>query len=811
MSKRSKDDRRLIKEQNDKIEKMQRLANPLDTVEFVQFLRTKSSRILFFNEYKNEIGYAVANPNHKLWRMGEEPNGRTLVAWYRFLQFSGADVKDYSGFNNNGNVFQGNPARSTAHTDYQGSCAFNGQNTTLSIPHSDTLSLVGLNVGFYVSAWVYPTALELHGGKPRVIACKVDDDPENPGRGWALWVTPNGTLTFSVLMGGNAYSRAATGALSRVNRWYLVGAGFSAAGNAVQPLVVNTQSYTSDAQINNTVRPILPTAETDVNLDLLIGSSGDGTSSYFAGRIADFRWWRNRIITTTEHSNYYTNKHSVSPIDHVAMVGVATLAYETGGGTGGTPPPAPTPISKYSFSPISFSPRSFTVNQNETGENAPGGGGGSSPLIPGQFIDTFQDQTYTLSSLNQVSPNLKWKLVILPGGSGTTAGFARVEDYTHPGLTAQRLLRMKRGASPGPTVESNQYKFQDVWMRCRVRTISQLAAGDNNYARMMFKYVGENDNYSVLVRPTGVRLLKTEGSATTQVVLAEQSNPSGEVLHPVGVSRLVTVQTQRDGGLIYVSVDGTNVITYNRPNPDDNIITALAPVALRASGSEATFDDVLVRPIFGDAFQGLIYTLTSVGQKSINNRWELITAPAGSGSVGTFDSFDYNQGGRVLRINSGSTGGATVPLVLSTVSYKSVFMSCMMANVARHVVDNFNGGYLIVKWKDANNYYALTHYPTGWSLIRRLNGVTTTVADETGLNYSENTWRQMSFYSANEAKHIEVYIAGQLRYSEIDQTNGVASGDGGLLAGVGRIGMMAQRSNTIWDNIVARAAGNTID
>lgn len=813
MSKRSKDDRRLIKEQNDKIERMQRIAHPLDEIEYRQYLRVNNDRILFFTTYKNEVNFVVQDPNFKLYQLTEEPDGRTLAAQYRFLKFAGAGdvIKDYSGFRNHGSVAEGSPSRGLGHADYSSSVVFNGSNTTLRIPHRDSVSILGLSEGFTITGWINPTNLDLHGGEPRVIVSKIDDDPTRPERGYSVWLMPNGTLFFAVMFAGVSFARAATAAIIP-NSWSLFQCSFQIAGSVVPPLIVNSQTYTNDTQISDgSITPYFAPSESTAGLDMLWGSTLAVGKAHFAGRMSDMRFWRNRLITSTEHSNLFVNKYTISNVQHPALVGVANLAYGAGGGGGGgIPPPAPPPVSVYSFSPVSFSAKSFKVNKNETGTDAPGGGGGTTfPLIPDQFVDTF-DTTYTLATLDQVSPDLKWKLTIVPGGTGTGAGFVSVEDYTYPGTAETRLLRMKRGASPGPTVVANQYQFQDVWMRCRVRTVSQLATGDNNYARLMFKYVGQNDHYSVLVRPTGVRLLKTEGSETNQVVLAEQANPSGNILHPLGTNRFITVETRNDGNGIAVYADGQLVINYTTGTPQDTIIQAMTPVALRASGCEATFDDVLVRPVFGDSFQGLTYTLSTVGSKSLNQRWELVTAGAGNAVIRTYDDGVFANGGRVLNINTGSTGDATMPVVLSAVSYKSLSSSLQMATKSQYTTAENNNAYYIFKWKDANNYYAFIYHTTGWKIIRRLAGVEMTVASDTGKSYPLNAFRNIQLAVSDEAKYVLVTISGQKVYEETANTPAVeriSDGDGGLLAGVGRIGFTALRCNAVFDNVASRASG----
>jgi len=832
MSKRRKDDRRLIREQNEKIEKAIRLANPLDEAVYPTYLRVNNDRILFFSKYKNELYYYVQDPNLKLYQMPPEPDGVTLTSWQRFLRFAGPGdrVKDYSGFENHGSVIEGSPGRGTGHADYASSIIHNGLNITWKVPDSDSTGMLGLGVGFYISGWIYPTDFSLHGGQPRVIQCKVDDDPDVRERGYSIWITPNGTLFFAVRYAGVSFARSASQAL-RLNTWNHFGCGFSIAGSVIPPLIVNTQSFTNDAQVNNVVHPIFPPASSAHGLDTLYGSNMVSGSGHFAGRMSDMRMWRDKVLTTSDMSNWYTNKYTIAPISHVAMLGVANMAYSAPPGTPppspvpppppgsppappppppGLPPPAPPPMSIYSFTPVSFSPRSFTVNKNTTGTDAPGGGGGSSTLIPDQFIESF-DTTYTLSSVDQVSPDLKWKVATAAGGTGTTAGFIRVEDHTFASGNVRRVLRMRRGASPGPTIATNQWKFSDLWMRATVWTRQQLVTGDNNYARMIFKYVSENEHYSVLVRPTGVRLLKTSGSETGQATLAEESNPTGEIRYPIGSGHHVVVETAFDCARIIVYVDGDVKISYSVNEPiDTNIAPALTSVALRASGSEIIVDDILIRPVFSDGFEGLAWTVTTVGQKSNNGRWELMTAPAGNGRVGSANLGTSQF--KALQVNSGSTGGATVPLLLSTVSFKSLAVTWAFW-VASHDTSNVeNRGHFIVKWKDASNYYAVVVYPGGWRIKRVLNGTTTTQAEGTG-SYADSTWHNAIFYIQNDGQTIHFYIAGNLVYSSDARegnVTGMGTNDNGLLAGAGRIGFRSPRANSWFDNVRAKSWGESI-
>jgi hypothetical protein len=802
----------IIKDFQREIQKRVRIENPIELT-FKHYFRHNVDRILWFTEATNETNAVVTNPNLKYYQMPEEPNGTTLRIWLRFNDVAGTTAKDWSGFKNDA-IIVGNPTRQSGHVVNMDAMSFDGiGNDHIRIPHKfpDT-TMDALTEGFGISVWVFPTRIDLHGGLPRVIACKIDDNFTTRGRAWSLWVEPNGTLVFAVKEGSTVYVRRATQALKVMNIWYHITAFFDTTPDRlITPLHVNSIEYTGDVQTFNDAQPYLATISS-TNLDTLIGGTDAVDTQKWAGAIGDFRYFRDFVYTHAHALIQYANKYTISDIVNVALIGVATTAFEAEGqappGAGETPPPPPAPSTTPSFSSISFSPDSF--NTEKSAIIGGGGGGGAATTIPDQFYDDFNlDPVYAISTSGATTPDGKWNLRNAPTGTNSVIG---TQDYTHSGDRARRILRMRANSANtySPILTLNTARFNDIYMKCLLRVISQTSnASSSNTARIIFKYTDTSNFYYVALRPEGVQMLKVIAGTTT--TLATQTNSSGTILYPIGSLHEVTIETRADGMEIYVWVDGSLVISLvqSNYNPPDTVINALNGAGFSAQLSDITVDHVLMRPILGDTFQGATYTMNTVGAKSTNNKWETITLGNGTGAtIRTYDQSAHGTGGRVLNLNSG-TGATTQPLVLSTNSYRGLDAAVRMGTLTVHTAAEGNRAQFIFKYVDANNYYWIQLVTNGWRIRRRVGGVEELIQTGTSPTFADNPAYpfhlvRVQSYNAGRDFVLRLGNAGTIAYEEHWQADGFYTQDNGLLAASGKIGFRAPLCNAVYDNFWCR-------
>ena len=359
-----KDFLNILKELQIRLAKRERVSNPLETIEFKHFFRANNDRVLFFTQATNTTGAVVTDPNLKYYQMPIEPDGNKLRVWFRFNDFAGGTVKDWSGFNNTGNVF-GTLQKQAGHVEHMNAVGSDGVGPNIiRVPHKNPDTSMVLSTGFTIAVWVRPTRIDLHGGKPRVIATKIDDDINTKERGWSLWVEPSGTLFFVVKMPGTTYVRRATNALPVMNDWYFITAVWNAVTQSIQPLHVNAVEYSGEPQTLNDKEPYFPTMA-GTGLSIVIAGTDESATSKWAGSIGDFRYFYEKAYTHGENVIQFSNKYTISDIPHVALIGVATTAFEDASqappGQGEEPPPPPPPSNVKSFTSTSFRSASFTT------------------------------------------------------------------------------------------------------------------------------------------------------------------------------------------------------------------------------------------------------------------------------------------------------------------------------------------------------------------------------------------------------------------------------------------------------------------
>src|SRR5215212_7045872 len=273
----------ILKDWQRLIQKSIRLQNPIE-IEQPHYLRHNVDRLLWFTQATNSTNAVVTDPNLKFYQMPFEPDGQNLRVWLKFNDVAGNTAKDWSGSGNTATIV-GNPTKRAGHVVNMDAMSFDGVgNDYLSIPHdANDISIASLTEGFGISVWVFPTRIDLHGGAPRIIACKIDDDFNTKGRIWSLWVEPTGTIVFAVKEGSTVYVRRATNCMKVMNIWYHITAFFDVnPSRTIPPLHANGVEYTGDTLTFNDVQPYVATNST-IGLSMLIGGRAIQDTSCWAG------------------------------------------------------------------------------------------------------------------------------------------------------------------------------------------------------------------------------------------------------------------------------------------------------------------------------------------------------------------------------------------------------------------------------------------------------------------------------------------------------------------------------------------------
>lgn len=792
---KNKDNRTLIKALVRAVTKLQNVTNPMDVVEIKNILRADNDRVLIGTEATNSTDAVVTDPNLKLYQLPVEPDGQNLTLWNRYSSFtvdasglpSGQTIVDSSGFDNHGVMSEAPASMQSGHASSMGALFYDGVDTKYTVGDNPNINaVVNSAPGFTICMWIKPNSVGLHGGQTRVIACKVDDDPSLQNNGWSIFLQTNGTVVFSVKKDGIIHTTTNTGAISILGtRWYFVVCSYDTTTNTPN---IYVDGVHANENITASIAPRFPTSPAG-GLTLYIGGTNASGHSYFHGGISDFRFWKNRLLTSVEIAFQFSNKYTITNINHVALINVAQT--ETDGGT----PPPPTETSLFSYSPLSFTSDSYTIDR-ATGQ------GGAYGSIPAQLYDDFRDATYTLTTAGEDSPNQKWTLTTVPG----TGGYVRTEDYTGTGEVQNRVLRMRTGSTTdsNPVVSTNTAVFDDVYIRATIRTIVQTVTSNVfNRAQIIFKHVNATNFWYVALTANQTHIVRVN-SATPTIVAS--STPTTNIF-PLGQKRNVEIWVEEGGNRITVSVDGITtagspsyVTTYSGGVPVDSSITASAPVSLRTDNSEGTFDNVLIRPLFGSGFQENLWNITS--GTSPDGKWSVQTAPGTGGVIRTFDFGSTGSAARALNLERGTAN----PILLSVPAWKNcrVYASCR--TISQDTVSTNNRAQLIFKWLDSSNYYYVLVHPSGWAVRRVIEGVDELVSSGSTA-HADNTYHKIEVWIYNGGRDLEVWTAVNLgtlvkRYEEHNNESG--QDDDGVLAGSGNIGFRAVSCHASFDNCAVK-------
>jgi hypothetical protein len=178
-----------------------------------------------------------------------------------------------------------------------------GSTQYIEVPEQANIKLVGQVAGFSVAALIQPqTFAQTPTGESIYVAEKTDD----VNNLWGLLLDTSGKIHFNVKFGGVDYSqKTTTGSLS-LNAWSWIICTFNASTHAIA-IYINGISQTLSADT------VTDTDYNNAKTGLYVGatSANDG---YFDGWIADFRYYREKVLSQAEVTNLNTNMLSISSI-----------------------------------------------------------------------------------------------------------------------------------------------------------------------------------------------------------------------------------------------------------------------------------------------------------------------------------------------------------------------------------------------------------------------------------------------------------------------------------------------------------------
>ena len=360
------DIRKLLKEINDKVAKLESDQNEIETRDFSQIIRSNNDRVIYISTFATEINSVVLDPNAKQYQMTLEPDGNKLSLWLKFQKpvpfyAGGQPYYDESGFENHGVLDSGSPVSQDGPVSGLPSLQFDGIDDLIAVHNHSTINLqtAASSTGFSINFNINPSVLTDHNGKHRVIACKTDDSVDSKQWGWMIWLEPNGNLYFHVRIANVFYTATKIFAFPSVNKWYRVFCTFSRSTNTPKIYIDGTLS--TDTNSTYTGGLVLPSATTD----LYVGGNDIAGESYFSGFISDFRFWREKVITQSEIDNIQANGYSLSFTLFPARAGVGNFAVGDPTNPGDIPPlppppPPPVPSTLKSFTNTSFTSTSFS-------------------------------------------------------------------------------------------------------------------------------------------------------------------------------------------------------------------------------------------------------------------------------------------------------------------------------------------------------------------------------------------------------------------------------------------------------------------
>jgi hypothetical protein len=352
---RARDGRALIKEIVSRLSKLEQKVNSLETIDFRHFLRSNNDRIIYVGRHQTQLSSVNIDPNLQLYQLPFEPDGKKLTCWLKFIRLENDMVLDSSGFENLATMI-GAPQATSSPVSGMPALLFNGEDDGLVVGNAGHINLNGIVTGFDISLNFNPLAIDLHGGKPRIIAAKTDDDPAVRDLGWVIWMEPNGTIYFKVVIAGQVFTASYTNGIMALNRYYRLVCTFDKTTNT-------PKIYLNGIASTDPVSDFEGTAELpSTSLDMFIAGGDLPNESKMAGFVSDYRYWREKVLVQSEVNNYQNNNYTISNIVNVARVGVATLPPADGEGEEPPVEEPPDPgVTIKSFTATSYTAASYTV------------------------------------------------------------------------------------------------------------------------------------------------------------------------------------------------------------------------------------------------------------------------------------------------------------------------------------------------------------------------------------------------------------------------------------------------------------------
>jgi len=255
----------------------------------------------------------------RMWYPMADMDGGKLSVWLRGNHL-GSQLLDRSQFySNNANLF-GDPKLVDGNFDlgYLGgtykslALRFNRPTSPatgaeyLSIPDTARLTVNGIATGFSVIMRIRPFSFadQGTGSLQRTLYRKVDDDTPNDGT--MLQINNSGRLIATVRRASTNYRVIAPApSAMTTNTVHEIAITYAVSGNDLKIYLDGTDTSAT----NDPSSPNWGGVTTDHNFLIFTRNKAGG---FVYGDLYDFKFWRERVLTSTEVSNHYTNKLSIS-------------------------------------------------------------------------------------------------------------------------------------------------------------------------------------------------------------------------------------------------------------------------------------------------------------------------------------------------------------------------------------------------------------------------------------------------------------------------------------------------------------------
>jgi len=253
-----------------------------------------------------------------------EPDENYVHVMLRGRGGTGNSIADLSGFNNNGSIFgdtllvdgtldigcNNTGTKSVATRFNRPSSDFENEEY-IKLPDNTHTKISNITTGFSEWMRVRPFAIDNQGDISRTLWEKVDDNTPNDAR--MLQIRDTGRLLYVVKDGGVTTAKwTPTGTIEEATSTslpYDIVCTYATSGNVIHIYVngVDQTLSTSSASIN--------WQDTLTNHDLYLMERGAGSEDgHVYGDFYGYRLYREKVLSQTEVTRFYTNKWSISNI-----------------------------------------------------------------------------------------------------------------------------------------------------------------------------------------------------------------------------------------------------------------------------------------------------------------------------------------------------------------------------------------------------------------------------------------------------------------------------------------------------------------